>query len=99
MLLQVLPDMIEFSIYGLELGIGVGVLAVLWLGITVLVYLLWYRFLHETIKRGNPIVKAATVILLAGFLTLIVLAVFFALVNHKLTATYTFPTELIYGFS
>jgi len=61
-------------------------------------HLLWWRFLRGKMASSNVAVKAATIILLAGFLTLVALAVFFALVQHNLSATYTFRYDLVYEF-
>jgi hypothetical protein len=91
--------MFSLVIGGVELGIGVGVLAALWFIISFFAYLFWWRYMRETILDSKNIMsKVGVVILLSLLLTLIVLAIFFSLVQHTLEVTYTYPLNLVHKF-
>ncbi len=78
---------------------GVGVLAVLWSLASFFAYLIWYRFLHDTVLDSKHLaVKALIVVALGVFISLVIMSVFFALVQHTLEVTYEYPLGLVYLF-
>ena len=91
--------MMSLQIDGAELGVAVAFLALIWVFLSLFVYLIWYRFLREKIvKLTKPMLKAAMIIAFAVLVALLLFAVFFGQTHSSFEATYTFPADLTYRY-
>ena len=91
--------MMEIRFDGMELGVVVGFMALVWVFFSLLVYLLWYRFLRDKlIKLTNPLYKAVMIIAFALLVALILFAIFFSQTHSSFEATYKFPANLTYKY-
>jgi hypothetical protein len=91
--------MLAFQVDGIELSIAVAALAVTWVFLSFVVYLLWYRFFKErVVKLTGPLYKAVMILAFAILVALLLFAAYFSLVHSSLEATYRFPADLTYKY-
>ena len=91
--------MLTLKIDGVELGTAIGLLSVLWIFVSLFVYLLWYRFLKEKLVMiTKPIYQAVMILAFAILLALSLFAVFFSLTNSSFELNYIFPLDLTYEY-
>jgi len=91
--------MLNLKIDGIELGVAVGILALIWVFFSLFVYLLWYRFLKDRIvKLTNPMLRVAMIIAFAFLVALILFAAFFSQTHSSFEIIYKFPANLIYKY-
>ncbi|MBD3388946.1 MAG: hypothetical protein GF416_07665 [Candidatus Altiarchaeales archaeon] len=91
--------MLTLKIDGVELGVAVGLLAVLWVFVSLFIYLLWFRFLKEKMVRiTEPMYKAVMIIAFSLLIALMLFALFFSQTQSSFEVNYIFPLDLTYKY-